>query len=518
MACHCHTARDRPQVDLTPRDILKRVEAAEAKTAVAAIPEFVDPAFPMQARLVLDTSALICCLCTRRAAKSFSAIKRLLRAMYTHPGCSTLFLGLTRETAKRVVWKDTLRVINRDMKLGGVFNKNELSFTLPNGSVLYILGVDADDAEKEKLLGQKYAEVAIDESASYSIDLHELVYGVLKPAVADYRGVIGLYGTPGNLKSGIFFDLTNGKNPSKPEQWIGTTTRNGVVFGGWSGHCWSTFENPYMKEKWAAEIADLIRDNPLIEQTPTFRQNYLGLWVIDESKLVYRYLPVRNDYDGRLPVYPGGQWHYILAIDLGFTDATSFTILAYHDFDQTLYGVLSYKKPGLDITAKSEHANELKRRFPIETTVIDGSNKDAVAELNNRHGLQAIAADKTGKADFIDIMNDEFIQERIRLSPDCEPLKIEYGALIWDERKLVKRIREEHSGCENHCTDGTLYGWRWCWQYLSVIPRKAPKPHSPEYFEAQAQKQKEEIEEALERDMERNRQEAQDEREADQWL
>ncbi len=495
----------------SPRQITEDLwgEREEAAKPSAPSPDFIDPQFPMQARLLLDAAALIVVLCTRRAAKSFSAIKRLLRAMYKHPGCSCLFLGLTRETAKRVVWKDTLRILNRKMKLGGKFNKNELSFTLPNESVLYILGVDADDSEKEKLLGQKYAEVAIDESASYSIDLHELVYGVLKPAVADYRGTIGMYGTPGNLKNGIFFDLTNGKNPSKPERWSKQ---------GWSGHCWSTMENPYMVDNWQAEIADLIRDNPLIEQTPTFQQNYLGLWVIDESKLVYRYMPVRNDFSGMLPTFKvGGEWHFVLAIDLGFTDATSFTVLAYHDHDRTLYVVSSYKKPGLDLTAKSEHAEALKKKWPIEQVVIDGSNKDAVEELNNRKGLDAVAADKRDKFDFIDIMNDEYIQGRIKLSPDCQSLKDEYAALVVDEKKLLKRKREEHPSCENHCADGTLYGWRWSWQYLATEKLPPPPKHSPEAIAAEAKAITDQMDEMIEAEFERNRETQREAREMDEW-
>lgn len=494
----------------SPTQITEELWAERASASTKkADPDFVDPNFLMQTQLLLDPAALLAVLCTRRAAKSFSAVKRLLRAMYKHPGCSTLFLGLTRETAKRVVWKDTLRVLNKEQKLRGKFNKNELSFTLPNGSVLYILGVDADEAEKSKLLGQKYAEVAIDESASYSIDLEELVYGVLKPAVADYRGTIGLYGTPGNLKTGLFFELTRGKDPSRPERWSKR---------GFSGHCWSTFQNPHMAEKWKGEIADLIRDNPLIEQTALFKQHYLGLWVIDDSKLVYRYLPVRNDFDGILPRYAQGSWHFVLAIDLGFTDATSFTVLAYHDNDRTLYVLESFKRAGLDITDKAEVADSIKARFDIETVVIDGANADAVAELNNRHNLQAQPADKTGKPDFIDIMNDEFIQERIKLGPNTQPLKDEYADLIWDEKALLKRKREEHPSCQNHSADGTLYGWRFCWQYLSVVPKKAPERNTPAYFEEQRAAAQREVEEAFEAQFERNRQQQRHEKESEEWL
>jgi len=80
-----------------------------------------------------------------------------------------------------------------------------------NGSVVYVPGVDYSEEEKQKLLGQKYKLVVIDEAASFSINLNELVFGILKPAVTDYRGTICLMGMPGNLKKGLFFDLTTGQ-------------------------------------------------------------------------------------------------------------------------------------------------------------------------------------------------------------------------------------------------------------------------------------------------------------------
>lgn len=442
--------------------------------------DLADPNFAAQLGLLNDEAKLISVLCTRRAAKTFSLGKRFIRTMRKHPGCSCLYIGLTEKSSERAIWKDVLKVLDRRYSLGAKMLDSKLTMTLPNGSVLYVMGMDRDELEREKLLGGKYAEVGIDEAQGFSIDLHSLVFDVLKPAVADYRGTIGLYGTPGNLKKGTFYELTHDRDPSAgPQRW----TRNGF-----SGHSWSTFDNPYMVEKWRQEIAELKAANPLIEQTAGFQQNYLGRWVIDDSKLVYRYRAGRNDFNGTLPTYARGEWHFVLAIDLGYTDATSFTVLAYHEHDRNLYVLKSEKKPGMDLTDVSEHAAALKQRWPIEHTSIDGSNKQAVEEMNMRHGLQATPADKREKAEFIDIMNDEFVQERIKLGPDTEPLKEEYGQLVWDERKLEQRKRVEHPSCENHCTDGTLYGWRWCWQYLAK-PLKPPPPRigTPEWHVAQAQ-------------------------------
>ena len=52
--------------------------------------------------------------------------------------------------------------------------------------------------------------------------------------------------------------------------------------------------------------------------------------------------------------------------------------------------------------------------------VIDNANKQAVAELEKRHDLPLTAADKVGKSDFMEIMNGEFIQGRIKLKAEAK--------------------------------------------------------------------------------------------------
>src|SRR6266850_3056845 len=61
------------------------------------------------------------------------------------------------------MWKDVLKVINRRHKLGVQFNESELSAKFPNGSVIYLVGSDSNEDERQKLLGQKFVLVVIDD-------------------------------------------------------------------------------------------------------------------------------------------------------------------------------------------------------------------------------------------------------------------------------------------------------------------------------------------------------------------
>jgi terminase large subunit-like protein len=456
-------------------------------TAAQRAVDVLDGTFAQQRAFIEDPAKLKWALCTRRAAKSYSDGLALAKAALDRQDVSCLYIGLTRESAKRIMWKDVLKAINRRHKLGVQFNESELSAKFPNGSVIYLVGADSNEDERQKLLGQKFVLVVIDEAQAFGIDLRQLVYGVLKPAVADYRGTIVLTGTPGNLIKGLFFDVTNGRE------------------AGWSGHRWTTYDNPYMAEQWAGEIADLKAASPLVVETPWFRQMYLGEWVIDSDKLVYRFNSDRNAF-AELPTFHAGQWHYVLGVDLGYNDPTAFALCAYHDYDKTLYVLEAEKHPRLDVTSVAERIRGFQARYELDSIVIDGANKQAVEEMRRRHELPLRAADKTGKSDFIEIMNGEFIQARIKLNPlNCSQLADEYAGLIWDERSLK---REEHPNCANDLADAALYAWRLCYSYLSVAVDPPPKVGSPEWHQ---QEEEEMMQAEIRRYHERR------EAEADSW-
>ncbi len=419
-------------------------------------PVFKDVAFKAQTAFLEDPARMKVVLCTRRSGKSYGAGLMLMRDAYETPNVSCLYVALTRASAKRIMWKDVLKTIDREQALGCRFNETELSVTLPNGSMIYLLGMDADEQEKDKALGQKFKSVVIDEAASYGVDLHEMVYGILKPATADYRGTIAMIGTPGNMKRGLFYDLTKGQVPGESGRWEKM---------GWSGHRWTAFDNPHMADKWKAEIEDLKLANPLIEETPLFQQHYLGKWVIDDSNLVYRFDYEKNTFDELPAITKKGRWHYVLGIDLGFNDPTAWVVCAYHDSDRTLYVLGAHKKDKCDITEVADQTRKLMGRFDFDRIVIDNANKQAVEEMRRRHDIPLVGAEKAGKADFMELMNGDFVSARIKLHKKAAaPLIDEYSQLIWDDRS---QRREEHPGCANHCTDAALYAWRHCYAYLS---------------------------------------------------
>ena len=269
--------RHKPKQGIITKQLALR-ELLRRRKERANLPSLLDGKFPAQESFISDPKRLKAALCTRRAGKSYGCALYLIKEALENPGTNHLYIALTRESAKKIAWKDCLKVINRKYKLGIRFNEAYLVAHLPNGSQISLMGVDVSEKEKEKLLGQKFKLVIIDESASFTIDLRELVYVILKPAVADLNGTICLIGTPGNITKSLYYDICAGKE------------------AGWSLHKWQASDNPYMKDAWERELAEIAEDRPLYMETAQFKQHYLGQWVVDDTKLVYTYNRDKNSY------------------------------------------------------------------------------------------------------------------------------------------------------------------------------------------------------------------------------
>ena len=447
-------------------ELVKRLtdeERAEFSSLVSRMrPDLLSTAFSEQRSFIEDPARLKVAFCNRRAAKSYSAGLLLVRGALANANTSSIYIAITREEARRIFWEPILMEINETFNLRADFNSSRLVMTLPNRSRIYILGADSNEGEKRKMLGQKFVTAIVDEAQDFLTNLRDLIYSVLKPAVADYRGTIGLLGTPGMVARGFFFELT---------------TRTAKESAGWSVHEWMASQNPHTAKQIAEEMAELRATHPGIDRTPSFRRNYLREWAIDDDALVYRYKPGLNDY-ATLPPFKSG-WHYVLGVDFGSKHATAVTAGAWNDADPCLYILEAFKAPGMDFTDTANKVKELQKKYDVERIIVDGANLQGVEEIRRRHQIDLLPAQKQDKRIHIELMNEAFILGRIKLNPKtCGSLVDEYKTLIWHERGFSDR--KEHPSMPNDQADSCLYLATYATNYLHEPEEKKPRAGTPE--------------------------------------
>lgn len=453
-------------------------EAARRAIIVRDRPDIFQGAFHHQVDFVRDPAKLKALFCTRRSAKSYTAGIYLVYEALANPGCNCLFIGLTRASAKAIIWKDILRIIDRQFNLGAEFNQTDLTMTLPNGSVIAVTGVDAEQDEMNKLLGRKYRLVCIDEASMYTIDVRNLVYGVLGPAMTDpnaggQRGTICVMGTASNFPRGLFYDITTGSE------------------AGWKRFQWTAHDNPYVAKQWQEALDEIARDRPLYMDTPQFKQWYLNQWVIDEEKLVYRFSLTKNLVKS-LPMLPREGWSYVLGVDTGWEDANAFVLTAYHANDPRLYVVKIHRQKKMTFDQVADRI-QLFMRDPFmapHKVFIDGANKQGVESMRARSTIPFEYADKKDKATFIELCNADLVQARILVvdTPENRPLWDEMSSLVWvTDGDKIKFPKKEHPNLSNHLCDAFLYAWRNGYHYHSAPAEVKIPIGSKAWYEKQAE-------------------------------
>lgn len=416
---------------------------------------FLDKKFPIQYKCATDRVLLKAVQCTRRAGKSTGEAKSMLQEAYDNPKTKHLYMALTLDSAKNIVWD----ILTEELEANSIpFRQNEQRgiIKLQNGSEIRLFGLDASYKQIKKVLGGKYKSVKIDEAGSITQDLRSICYQMIMPALADENGTLTLLGTPENIPNTFFEKVTSGEEP------------------GWKVYKWTAFDNPYMKEKWQTLIDNIKKSNPKFLLTSEYKTHYLNEWCADDSKLIIKLMP----HSIIRPIQLKG-YDYILAVDLGYDDDSSFAIIAHSRNDPRCYVVETYKSIEMDFTDVATTIRNYKTKYPISRIIVDGANKQGVEEMVKRHKLSLNIAEKTGKADFLRLLRDDIIQEKIVLFEDTtHDVQSEWKSLQWKDSER----QHEDPRCANHASDAVLYGWREARNYIYVPPEPQPDRNSDEFM------------------------------------
>jgi hypothetical protein len=296
-----------------------------------------------------------------------------------------------------------------------------------------------------KIRGKKYKLAIVDECQSFQQDLAQLVNQCMGPTLADANATICMIGTPGNKMGDNYWFQLNKPNSNE---------------GGWTHFKWTWKDNPHVRDNMQTFVNQLIKDNPLVINTPWFKQEYLGEWVPLTDARVYKSENV--NYVESLPANFLMGAVFILGIDLGFfPDATTLVVGAYNrKYSDKFYVIESSKYEKHTITAIAAIIKQFDDKYHFRSIYADSNaqNKQIVEEIRQVHNIPLQAADKAGKFAHINMMNSDFITQHIFVlrSGNIELIK-ELNGHIWDEKLLRQGKYKELDSSSNNLCDALLY-------------------------------------------------------------
>jgi hypothetical protein len=426
-----------------------------------------DHCFDKQLAFVTDPAKFKTAVCSRRAGKSEGCGADLWFTASNHPGVNCLYITLSRKTAKKIIWRILLK-LQRKYDPKAKIDNVELTIELTNGSLIMCSGAK-DESEIEKFRGMAFKKVYIDEAQAFKSYLKELISDVIEPALYDYDGSLALIGTPNASCSGVFYDACN-KKPG---------------FDGWANHHWTIHDNPHILAKSgktpAQHLSETLKRKGITEADPSFQRESLGKWVYDGDTLMFKYDAKRNTYK-ELPA--DCEWHYILGVDIGWNDADALAVLAFSPDVPQVYMVEELIQPRQTISDLATSIKILQSKYTFMKMVIDAGalGKKIQEEIRQRHGIHMEAAEKSRKAEFIELMNDDLRRGMFLTKPEFQ-INEDFTKLQWD--KSNKDRWKEDNYFHSDISDATLYAWRTSKHYGYEPPKPVYKRESEEFMHEQ---------------------------------
>lgn len=459
---------------------------------------FREHSHPKQFELLKSKSQFKALLSCRRWGKTTYAILETIIHSRRFPK-STIFYIVpdSKAHARRLFWRPFTQ-LNQQLGLNLSFHETDKRITTPEGTDILLFGAHDKDAAVQLRGDQSGLSLAIlDECKDFGPYFEEVVEEAVIPALRDWGGTLVLQGSPGNILSGLFYEVTRPDSHLETEGWH-------VVRGRVADNTFNKPEDQNEKLIWSRYYKKL----GISMDSPRFRREIQGEWCTDDSERVYLYDSTRNHYDFSgsgphgLPTGPNGEqheWCYCLGLDLGERDANAFVVYAFSETARELYAVDAFARSHMSIAEIYQKYREFEAKYDTFTFAVAdtyGYGRGIVTELQTRYQLPLVAADKgKNKLGNIALMNSDFLTGRIRCHRDS-PLAQEWLKLAKKVHPVTQKVMLEHSDYG----DAALYGWKASLHWASEeIPVK-PLPNSEEAFYTQDQ---EAFEKALKRRNER---------------
>lgn len=494
------------------RRVLSPDEAWAAKISEAVLGD----CHPFQRDAVEDPWRFITLLVGRGGGKTSVMRARALRKLTSIRDGALLYVAPTKPMAEKLMWRPLKKAIDIYAARGVLkaeefsFNESKLECTcLRTGAILTLVGMD-DQSEADKLRGQPFDEVYIDEAGVIKPTLlEELIDEAITPRLGERDGVIVMGGTPKRFMRGPFYDFTrpgacvvddDGAAIPLHRPYADRVRPEFTDWDGWSSHYWTlkaVAELPDAATKYKAlckNWQDALREKKKkrwSDDHPKWKRERLAIWSADDTNAVFKYRAHLDDGA------PWNQWNpfgdnklegvqalkaaiaalhklglkelmYVIAADMGSSAPFALNVFAFSASDpqQRIWHVFSFERtgmfgrtiaelilgPALD-TDKPEGILGVIGWPDAWVMDTDGATLD---DLQDK-GLPFEKANRTPhyKHGAIQTVNGDLGDGRIIVLAGS-PLEVQLQSLQWAEDRFG-RVQEDPRQA-SHSTDTLVYG------------------------------------------------------------
>lgn len=500
----------------------RRVLSPDAKWAESLIAKMRAACHAWQLDAVDDPHRRISLLVGRGGGKTTALRVRGVQKCLRKRKARVLYFAKTRLRAKDLMWYalkdlcDNLGLVaGRDV----VFNETELRMTIVRTGSVYQLSGAKDLGEIEKWRGETFDEVQIDEGATHTVELLDvLMYRVIGPRLR--KGCIILVGTPGHILAGTFYDVTRpGSEKHRPYGDRETSEARP-----WSSHWWTLEmvvalagaqkKYPELWDLWQEALIEF-RENQWGPDNPIRKREYGAVWAADDTTTIFQYRPRLedgtpwNEWDpelvqmgdvkiAKLPAGPDGEpitdWLYALAMDHGSKDPFALNVFAASPSDPTrsIYHVYGFEQPKMfarriavlllgrlvetNLDAAHEKPGGLIGAIGWPTGMVSDIKQlgqNILDELSQVYGIKVLPADQQGKFAGIELVNSDLVDGRFKILKGST-LAAQLAELQWKRDEYG--FPQENKAQANHATDTLIYGRRLLahlFENASDAPQKA---------------------------------------------
>ena len=364
--------------------------------------------------------------CSRRLGKTYLLCTVATITAIHKPNALIRYASVTQKAVRQMIFPIMREIMAMVApKYRGVWNGQDGCYKFPNGSLIYVAGVNA--GHEDDLRGTRSDLVIVDEAA-FVDRLDYLWSSVLMGQLISPSGEVHGRG------------LIASSSPLSPAHEFGAMIMESKKDGNYSSY--DIHQAGYSE----ASIALFAKEAGGVNTT-TWRREYLNALIVDD---VLSVIPEwNNKYIQELPTTKWDKfYHRYEAMDLGVRDKTA-VLFAKYIFDKAqLYVERDWTISGQDTTTKNiaENIRRIESELgykKVEHRIADNNSLITLNDLNNGFGLYFGPTSKDSLAAMVNEVRLWVQDGRLIIHPCCTELIscLQYGVYQDNKRKEFGRSK-----------------------------------------------------------------------------